>query len=174
MKIDLRRLKLHPQQSEEFYRETAGRNDFLKEVGGKFAAPLQVKLLVDNTGKIFVARGHVRTTLQLPCSRCLEEAIVPVDTELACNLLEAKYSEHADLEEDIIIQDPGQVDISPCVEEALLMSIPINPLCKLECRGICPQCGVNRNLEECQCQSEEIDPRWEKLKIYRGDGSTDI
>ncbi|MDD2510121.1 MAG: DUF177 domain-containing protein [Syntrophomonas sp.] len=164
MKIDLRRLKLRPQQSEEFYLETTGRNEFLSEVGGKFAAAVQVDLVVDNTGKIFVARGRVRTTLQLPCSRCLGEAIVPVDAELACNILESKSAEYADLEEDIIIHDPGQVDIDPAVEEAIFMSIPINPLCKLECQGICPQCGVNRNLEDCHCETREIDPRWEKLK----------
>lgn len=169
MKIDLRKLKLHPHESEEFYLEAVGKDDFLKEIGGKFISPLQIRLQVDNTGKIFVGRGWVRTTLQLICSRCLGEAVVPVDAKLSCNIVEAIHEEYANIEEDLIIHDPAQVDIQACVDEALYMSVPISPLCKQDCQGLCPHCGINRNHEKCQCKSEEIDPRWEKLKLLRGD-----
>jgi uncharacterized protein len=59
------------------------------------------------------------------------------------------------------------LDLAPIVHDACILSLPLAPLCTEECRGICPACGANRNLEECSCVAER-DPRWGALDQLRG------
>ncbi|MEN6350125.1 MAG: DUF177 domain-containing protein [Syntrophomonas sp.] len=169
MKIDLKRLKLYPQESEEFHLQAAGRDELLSELGGRFIAPVKLDLLVTNTGRAFAGQGKVRTVLELICSRCLEKVIFPVEADISLTLLESNNDEIVDNgdSEDIIYFRQSEADLQLGIEEAIFMSLPINPLCKDNCKGLCPSCGVNRNVEECHCSRQEIDPRWEKLKNLR-------
>ncbi len=54
--------------------------------------------------------------------------------------------------------------MKPLIREYLLISIPINSLCKTNCAGLCPVCGTNHNHEQCDCKTDSIDPRLAKLK----------
>lgn len=161
MKIDLKRLKLHPQESENFRFEEKGRDELLADIGGRFAEPVEVNLLVNHTGGMFMGRGTLKTALELPCSRCLDHFHYPVQTEFSVMMAEQAQP---DSEEDILTVQQGEVDLRPAVEQCIYAEIPINPLCKEDCQGICPECGVNRNQEACRCTEKPIDPRWEALK----------
>jgi len=159
MRVNLKWLKLHPMESEEFHLQAKGRDNFLKDIGGRFLEPIDVHLLMEYTGEIYIGRGKVRTELVLSCSRCLEEFNFPIDLDL--NLTAGEYLIQGD-EESIFIQD-SEADIMPRIEAAIFSVIPLNPLCSQECQGLCPFCGVNRNLNKCNCKEQDIDSRWEKL-----------
>ena len=57
-----------------------------------------------------------------------------------------------------------QADLSDIVRQAIILAVGMKPLCSEDCRGLCPDCGVNLNKQSCRCASEKIDPRWEGLK----------
>lgn len=164
MQINLARLKLRPHQSEDFYLEEQGNNDFLQETGCIFLEKIMVELQVENTGRMFVAKGNVKTLLGLPCSRCLMDTSIAIDTDIELTLAHAGLAGKPDAEEEIIIFHGDKVDLSIPVHEAVFMAIPIIPLCQNDCRGLCPICGKDLNQGQCSCQQKEIDPRWEKLK----------
>ena len=56
------------------------------------------------------------------------------------------------------------IDISGPVCEALALELPLKPLCKADCRGLCPVCGANRNETVCECKIERADSRWDALR----------
>lgn len=164
MKIDLETLKRHPQESESFHLEGAGRKDLLSGMEGAFLEPITVDLVVRNTGKLFVVHGELHTCVRLLCSRCLEELNYPIDGILDFTILEAHQAEGREQLDDVLILDQDEVDLQPLIEETIVMEIPLIPLCNPDCGGLCPICGINRNSGSCDCARDNIDPRWEKLK----------
>ncbi|RMF92426.1 MAG: DUF177 domain-containing protein [Candidatus Schekmanbacteria bacterium] len=72
-----------------------------------------------------------------------------------------------DLEEEIYFIDDEFVNLVDIALEQVSLSLPIKPLCNEDCKGLCPECGQNRNERECRCKDNYIDPRFailEKLK----------
>ena len=65
------------------------------------------------------------------------------------------------------------IDLVQLVEEQIYLALPMKPLCTPDCRGLCPQCGVNRNLETCNCQTRWEDPRLSGLKALITDRKND-
>lgn len=163
MKLDLSKLKLHPRESESFFLQVRGNDDLLAGMGGKFIGPVEVEIEIENTGRLFTGRGNVRTLLQLPCARCLQDFTYTVDTEFQAVIAE-NPGQNQNSDDDAVFLEGEMADISPIVEETIFMAVPICPLCKDECQGLCPICGRNRNTSTCSCKEENIDPRWEKLK----------
>ena len=69
----------------------------------------------------------------------------------------------------IIDAENDQVDLTLPVRQALMLEVPMKPLCSEECRGLCSSCGVNWNREICDCEKNDADPRWEGLmKLKEG------
>jgi uncharacterized protein len=60
--------------------------------------------------------------------------------------------------------DGEALDVDEIVKEQILLAVPTRMLCREDCKGICPQCGVDKNTGECNCETKEIDPRWAALK----------
>ncbi|MGI6413912.1 MAG: YceD family protein [Syntrophomonadaceae bacterium] len=164
MLIDLKWLKLHPRATEEFYVEGPGRDDLLADIGGRFVEPIRVALTVENTGRTYIGRGKVTTCLQLLCSRCLSEFTYPVNADLFLTIAESSVKDEKDRDEDLILIKGTKVNLREYVEEIIISEIPLAPLCKNECEGLCPECGQNRNTSNCNCSQMVLDPRWDKLK----------
>ncbi len=61
-----------------------------------------------------------------------------------------------------------RIDLAQMVLEQIVLALPMKPLCQEDCRGLCPECGVNRNTTSCACVLEETDPRWATLKTLLG------
>jgi uncharacterized protein len=71
----------------------------------------------------------------------------------------------SDTEEDATTIDEHHVlDLTEVVRQALFLAMPMNPICKDDCAGLCPQCGSNLNQEQCQCERDTVDPRLEVLR----------
>jgi len=166
MKLNLRNLKKQPYTTAGFTLEEKGSQELLDGTGAKYIAPVTVTLEVENTGRSYVARGKVHTVLELECSRCLEKTNYPIDTDILITLVDQEYESEYE-NEDTIIFSGDEAEIKNRVNEAIVMELPLTPLCADECLGLCPVCGVNRNLHKCKCEQEDIDPRWEKLKKLR-------
>ena len=162
MKINLKRLKLHPRESETFHLVSDGDDEYLAEINGHFLEPIEVEISIENTGTMFVGQGHLKTMVKLPCSRCLKEFTHSIDTEF--DIVLAENNEGLNLDEWFVLFHGDEADIRPEVHQAVYMAIPIVPLCKESCQGLCPVCGQDKNIHACNCKEDNIDPRWEKLK----------
>jgi uncharacterized protein len=108
------------------------------------------------------AQGRLQTQVDLTCVRCLEPFSHPLDVEIAERYL---FSPRDVVEEsDYLIAPDGTVDLTEPTREQIWVSLPIQPLCRSDCQGLCAQCGINLNYESCTCQEETIDPRLAALK----------
>ncbi|NMB10841.1 MAG: DUF177 domain-containing protein [Firmicutes bacterium] len=128
------------------------------------------------TGELFLVRGNVSTTIEANCSRCLR----PIELEIKAQLDERfQKASHAREQEPIRDEqtdeeDWGREDIQEfrgltihlddVVLENLLVCLPIKPLCEEDCRGLCSQCGQDLNDGECDCITDDIDPRMLQLR----------
>lgn len=110
--------------------------------------------------------GTLRGTLRLECARCLE----PTDQVLAPHLGEL-FVFPADKAEDPVLAIPETaiLDLRPLLREVMLLEIPIRPVCKPDCQGLCPVCGQNLNEGDCDHPQEDIDPRLAPLQSLLGD-----
>ncbi|RPF42600.1 uncharacterized protein EDD75_1702 [Thermodesulfitimonas autotrophica] len=123
-------------------------------------SPVVLVLTITNAGDFLWAVGESRTTVRLACSRCLKEFAV----ELA-GRIEEKYRLHgaAGPEEEIPLA-ADDLDFTDQVIESLLLALPMKPLCREDCRGLCPRCGKDLNEGACGCPAGEGDPRLAVLK----------
>jgi uncharacterized protein len=120
-----------------------------------------------------VAQGSLRTVVRLTCSRCAEEFEFPLDVALDAVYLpiqEISAEQAEDLDEggvDVYTYAEEMIDLTEMVRDKLLLSIPLQPHCLIECQGLCPACGVNRNLVSCQCAEATLGSPFERLKGLR-------
>lgn len=132
-------------------------------------APLRVTLELSATaGGQLWARGEMETALERECRRCLE----PVEHRIreTLDLVWITPDDHGDEEDGevrVISPDAAELDLEPVIREEFLLAVPLFVLCGEECLGLCPQCGVNRNIDDCECTLEEPDPRWEALRSLK-------
>lgn len=95
------------------------------------------------------------------CARCLDE----VRLSLKSNFTELYAFTRATLTDSgLLLPDDHIIDLAPLVREYLLLELPINPLCKPDCKGLCPICGNNLNENTCQHDDDDSDPRLSVLK----------
>jgi uncharacterized protein len=105
---------------------------------------------------------------RLECSRCLASYPFAVDDPFAL-VLAPRPAATSDVRElsrddlDVYSYDGDTLDVAPIAEERVQMSIPMKPLCREDCQGLCPGCGADRNLGPCGCGDPKPDPRWAAL-----------
>ncbi|MGU3469672.1 YceD family protein [Paenibacillus sp. D51F] len=128
------------------------------------ASPLRASLAVrpfDGTAQV---SGELSADLTMACSRCLEPTeehiVIPIEERFAHVSAVKDINE----DEDLIIVSEDKVDLKPYVEGTMLLYLPMSPLCSDDCKGLCPDCGINLNEQSCGCSQDKIDPRFEALK----------
>ncbi len=117
-------------------------------------------------------KGHVTVAMEADCDRCLEPAACPVDGDFELNYLPVTEGYGDDTvidpsEAEMGFYEDGGVELKDVLREYVLLSLPMQRLCRPECKGMCPVCGKNRNLGQCQCRTETADDRWSALKSIR-------
>ncbi len=160
MKIFIQSLK----QGISEVRETI-QPDFLPEdVAGFYPGPLDVHAVIDKFEHDIRIKVDFRTEAAYECDRCLDH----FHRQVTGSFQQIYTLGSDDLSDDIEIlklaSDAREIDISPLLREAVLLNHPIKMLCDPECKGICPNCGVDLNKEACQCSGGGTDPRWDELK----------
>lgn len=110
----------------------------------------------------------------LSCTRCLkpivEDAEAKVDLLLLTDRPKQAGGDHELHEEDlgVLYVDEEELDTAPILLEQLQLNVPMKPLCREDCRGLCPVCGRDRNVEACSCEAPKADPRWGALADLKG------
>jgi len=99
----------------------------------------------------------------IDCVRCLD----PFSRKLQIDFADLyTFAQNIDENSDLIVPEDGVLDLSPSIREEFILAIPINPLCSIDCKGLCPVCGENRNFIDCKHEPEIIDPRMQALKSF--------
>ena len=118
-------------------------------------------------------RGNFAARLRVPCARCVEPVEVPLAAEF--DLIFRPIGADAGAPERSITAPETEIGyyqkdsllLEDVLREQVLLSLPVRTLCKPDCKGLCPRCGVNRNNQTCTCEEGPADPRWEALADLR-------
>jgi len=136
----------------------------------RLAAPANVNGKVRLFGNEVFVNGHVDTRARVECDRCLQPVELPVNADFALEYItvsEYESSGAAELTEaemSVSVFDGEALDVDEIVKEQILLTVPTRMLCREDCKGICPECGTDRNTGDCECVTNDIDPRWAALK----------
>lgn len=126
--------------------------------------PVRAKGEANKLADIYTVKGNVSTNLTLKCSRCLTNYDHELEAEFDEVFIPNDIETDWDMEkENVHVLFGDEIDLSPIIEETVILSIPYIPVCDKECKGLCPSCGTNLNKETCNCKHEKIDPRLEDL-----------
>jgi uncharacterized protein len=132
-----------------------------------------VALTLEKDGETVFVRGHLQARVPLHCGRCVEPYVVTVHPEVDARFVpspgtrgEERELGAADLETDVY--QHGTLDLTALLETETSLALPMKPLCRDTCRGLCPVCGANRNTTACACETRAPDPRWAALKDWAG------
>jgi uncharacterized protein len=149
-------------------RDALGAPEVDPQAGGGVA---DLELYADGT-HVFAAgtfKGHVRVA----CSRCVEPVRLDIDERVRLTFMppedmpaDDEAEEGVELGEedlDTFPFDGEKVDLEPFLREQLVLAVPFAPLCREDCKGLCPQCGVDLNSGTCACE-KPVDPRLAALK----------
>jgi uncharacterized protein len=173
MLLDLSRLR---GGVESLSRRYAPADFALENESFRLAGPVELTGDVRKDAQKVRLKGRLIAALECDCSRCLEQFAVPVDASFDVLLLPSKENTGA-AEQEVAEDDLGVsyykddvVDLGELMREQFYLALPMKPLCREDCRGLCPVCGINRNRETCSCQTAWVDPRMEALKSFKTKG----
>jgi uncharacterized protein len=132
--------------------------------------PVWLSFEITKDDRRFHLDGSVRTTLELSCGRCLEPFRLEIDAPFDLRYL--PRSDNAgegeiEIEEDDLTTAyyaDDVIDLGQLMAEQFHLALPMKPLCRQSCRGLCPQCGTNPNTASCECRTSWEDPRLAPLK----------
>jgi len=133
-------------------------------------APVRVEVTLQSYAGGVSATGVVEAPWHGICRRCS----TPVLGVSRVSVRERFADDVGPGDDEFYPLDDDVVDLAPLARDAILLDLPLAPLCREECRGLCPVCGIDRNEESCTCSAER-DPRWATLGGLRfaGDGPRD-
>lgn len=131
--------------------------------------PLTAELTAVYADRAIDVTGTISCRVRLQCSRCLDpiEEQMTVPFEETFKVVSKETAEQGEQDDEDFVPIHGErLDLRPYVEEELVLHLPLAPLCREDCEGLCPECGQNRNERECGCSREKIDPRFASLKDF--------
>lgn len=115
------------------------------------------------TDKGILGSGTLAVNVDTECARCLEPIRKTIDIEM-----EERFRPVSSISPQnpaCPIDSEGCVELRPVFRDLVLVALPMNPLCKNTCKGLCPNCGHNLNEGPCACSAEEVDPRLAALEL---------
>lgn len=127
--------------------------------------PLELDLRIESVAEGVLATGEFEVIAKGECIRCLD----PIELLISKNFQELymyKPDPNLDPEEqaDQLLMDGDYLDLELPIRDAIVLSLPINPVCSEDCEGLCPECGVKWSELPDDHAHEQIDPRWSGLK----------
>jgi uncharacterized protein len=133
-------------------------------------ATVRAELHVGRSGRGVLISGAFSGDVSLVCSRCLEpfpfqaQDRFQLYCETAAHDQRGEEHELADDELDVTYLEEGRINTDHLLRENILLSLPVQPLCHEDCRGLCPRCGANLNQGACNCTEARVDPRLQVLR----------
>src|SRR5881398_2229876 len=162
--------------------------DKLEEFGGKFSRvyginqlslddrevrlidPALVHGRIKRSSNEVELSGELTASIEAPCGRCLQPVRLPIHSEFAERFVPAvswRAEEQHELHEEdlnLAVFDGEAIELNDLVREEILLAIPGQVLCREDCKGLCPTCGIDLNAGSCECVGSDGDSRWEELK----------
>ncbi len=131
----------------------------------RFQQPILAKLNIYKGTHQITVKGKLNTNLNLECDRCLEPYKLNLEASFQ-SILSSIKSLSSDIDENVIPITPQtrEVDLTPFARDALFIEIPMKKICSENCKGICPGCGKNLNIDTCRCENKKTDDRWKPLE----------
>jgi uncharacterized protein len=152
------------------FEEGSLRPEELGEVVAGFNGPVRVSFWLDKQEDgLIQAQGEYSADLQLICGRCLETFAQKIKGGLNLVFLPRLQDENPEEVElsgdemDVSFYSGDEIDLSAALRDEVALSLPMAPLCREDCPGLCPECGKPRSEGACGCEKETTDPRWAKL-----------
>lgn len=142
------------------------------DLGGQVAGlpePPRARLRLERQGELVLARGGYQAGLRLVCSRCLQEVAAKVGGPLEWvfgPVQPASEAEEVQLsgeDMDVLPYEGEELDLAQALRDEIGLSLPMAPVCRADCRGLCPGCGRALTEGDCGCRQDKSDPRWAKL-----------
>ena len=178
MQFDLRQLGRQKGGSlrDEHVDRTFQPSELERDEEYRVAAPVHLEMDVHKDGEAYRVTGQVTTRLELECGRCLEPFEIPVSSRFELRYvpqpLTGSDSGHQDDAEREVAEDDlttafykeDSIDLGELMHEQFVLALPMKPLCKDACKGLCVHCGTDLNKGTCACAPEWIDPRLAVLK----------
>jgi len=134
------------------------------------------ELLANTLGEIRI-QGRLTVRMGCECDRCLEPAEFPIESNFDLfyrPAVEARAESEVEIdpgETEIAYYEGGGIELKDVLREFVLLAMPMQKICRADCRGICPICGQNRNIHNCGCEPQPADDRWAALKRLQTRGT---
>lgn len=127
-----------------------------------FAEPVAWSVDATNTGDAILIQGTAKGEATTQCARCLEDVAYDLEGDIEGYYLiageeEPEAPEDMEGDEFDILPENRKIDLAPLIVAALLLEVPLVPLCGDDCKGLCPRCGANLNEGDCGCSASEVD-----------------
>jgi uncharacterized protein len=112
----------------------------------------------------FYWHGRIEGSVALACSRCLADTHTTVADE--AHIIFAEHGDDDTDDPDVyqIDADARELDLRPAIREEWLLAAPSFAVCREDCKGLCPHCGIDLNTGSCSCVAASVDPRWDALR----------
>ena len=142
----------------------------------ELVAPITGQLRLSRTGRSILARADLQTVIGGICGRCLRPVMTPITVELeeeALPSIDIDTGQPVDVNEEPValrLTDHHELELATPIREAISLAEPIAVLCRPDCRGLCPDCGVDLNDNPSHVHADDdVDPRLAALAAWRGD-----
>jgi uncharacterized protein len=138
-------------------------SDFETDTLVSFPKEANIHLELFNRLKSVFLKLKVNAPYQTVCDRCAKNIQIPIEFEFESEVKVGDEIENQD--DDILLIDSSDyLDLKELVINLLLMNMPMKTLCADGCKGLCPDCGTDLNITQCDCQKNKVDPRLSVLK----------
>ncbi|MEQ4302386.1 YceD family protein [Plantactinospora sp. B6F1] len=163
--LDTRELPRRPGVLRTVNRTVAAPADLGVElIGVPEGADLNLDLRLESVSEGVLVSGTVTGPIEGECGRCLRR----ITDSLVVPIQELYAYEHSTTDETTEEDEVGRmqgdlIDLEPALRDAVVLALPTNPVCREDCPGLCPECGVHRDELPAEHSHQLVDPRWAGL-----------
>jgi uncharacterized protein len=152
------------------------------ELAAGLEQPVETRICIHRMGEDLYLEGGLDGALEMTCGRCLTRYREPVRERFRLVLEPAGSRVPADPEGAAVLARDGlvlsdelesgwfrgsEIDLGSFLQEVIALAFPVQPVCREECRGLCPHCGADRNTESCECSEVRPDSPFAALQALR-------
>ncbi|MBN4076436.1 DUF177 domain-containing protein [Gemmatimonas aurantiaca] len=134
----------------------------------RLAEGVGIDMSIQQTDTEYFVNGECSATVEMDCARCLEVAQIELHGELSLVVIRPTAGDTSafgkDGDEAIRLDVDEVLNLDDYIRQALFTEVPLKPLCREDCRGLCSVCGANKNEGSCDCEAESRDSRWDALR----------
>lgn len=137
-------------------------NPFDVQLSENFQQSIEVDAVLEKTSDKIILEAYINTKGIFQCDRCIDDFEYPISGKIRTCYVYNKHdiNQYIDDEVHLIHDDTMYIDLSDDIRDFVTLAVPLKLLCKEDCLGLCPICGIQRNYETCSCIQEEISPDW--------------